>query len=291
MKTSPECIPCMASMAARACGNAGAETARVQEVVIAAEALLTRADRERNPAAISSELHRLVTTRLGDADPYARAKAASNAEAMGLRPALEERLAQCPDRFDGAVRLAVAGNIIDLALFDQIDLEATVGRVLREPFAIDHIARLRRAIDESETVFFLTDNAGEVVFDRFLIDELLAMGKRVALGVKGKPIMNDATADDLPPGLFDDLEIIPNGSDAVGTALDEVSAPFRARFDAADLVISKGMGNFETLESNPRPIAFLFQAKCDKIAREVGAHKGALLCIHNALPWRPPTTS
>lgn len=290
MKTSPECIPCMAAMAARACGNAEAGDARTREVVLIAEEMLARADRDRNPAAISSELHRMVVERLGDPDPYARAKAASNEEALKLQPWLRAQLERRPDRFEAAVRLAVAGNIIDLALFDRIDLPRAVERILGEPFAVDHVAHFRRVLDWVETIFFLTDNAGEVVFDRFLIDELRAMGKHVVLGVKGRPIMNDATADDLPPGLFDDLEIVPNGSDAVGTALDEVAPPFRAHFDTADLVVSKGMGNFETLGDHGRPIVFLFQAKCDKIAREVGVAKGALLCIHNLLPRRVGTS-
>ena len=123
---------------------------------------------------------------------------------------------------------------------------------------------------------FLKDNAGEIVFDRLLI-ERLPPGK-VTVAVRGFPVINDATlADAEGAGIHEVAEVIENGSDAPGTILDDCSESFRDRFDKADLVIAKGQGNYETLSEVDKDIYFLLKAKCPVIARDIGCQEGAMI--------------
>jgi hypothetical protein len=180
---------------------------------------------------------------------------------------------------DAAIRISIAGNIIDFGIFETYDLDATVDRVLTQPFAIDDRPRLRAALADAREVLFLADNAGETVFDRVLIE---ALDRPVCYVVKGGPVINDATREDAQAAGIDAIaEVMDNGSDAVGTLVERCSTAFRARLAAADLVIAKGQANYESLSSGPppcgAPIFFLLQAKCSVIAAELGVATGSII--------------
>jgi uncharacterized protein with ATP-grasp and redox domains len=139
-----------------------------------------------------------------------------------------------------------------------------------------HIAEFAQAVEEAEDILYLTDNAGEVVFDRLLLEQLPR--KKVTVAVRGKPVINDATMEDAEyVGLAEVARIIDNGSDAPGTILSDCSDTFRRRFERADLIISKGQGNYETLADCPRPIYFLLQVKCPIIARDLNCQVGTAI--------------
>ena len=122
----------------------------------------------------------------------------------------------------------------------------------------------------------LADNAGEIVFDRLLIEQLPI--DRVTVAVRGYPVINDATLDDAETaGLTDIVDVISNGSDAPGTLLDDCSEAFRSRFEEADLIIAKGQGNYETLAQSPRPIFFLLRVKCPVVARDLDYPVGSMV--------------
>jgi uncharacterized protein with ATP-grasp and redox domains len=122
----------------------------------------------------------------------------------------------------------------------------------------------------------LTDNAGEIVFDRFLIEQLPF--DRVTVVVRGFPVINDATiADAETAGLTDIVEVMTNGSDAPGTILDDCSEEFRTRFAEADLIIAKGQGNYETLRECLRPIFFLLRVKCPLVANDLDCPVGSMV--------------
>lgn len=125
------------------------------------------------------------------------------------------------------------------------------------------------AVRNAEHILYLCDNAGEIVFDTLLIEQLGP--ERVAAAVRGKPIINDALLEDaVAAGLTNLVPTIGNGSDAPGTVLDDCHEEFRAAFESADLIISKGQGNFETLSDSDRPVFFLFKAKCPVVAETAG---------------------
>jgi len=178
-----------------------------------------------------------------------------------------------------AVRLAIAGNIIDLGVKTSIK-ESNVEKVIRDCLTADfdnqQVEGFRNAVSRAEKIFYLADNAGEIVFDRLLIEQLPA--EKVTVVVKGSPVINDATMEDAEfAGLTEMVEVIDNGSDAPGTILKTCSRIFRNRFEEADLIIAKGQGNYETLSDVDKNIFFVLKAKCPVIARDLGCEVGEMI--------------
>jgi len=172
-------------------------------------------------------------------------------------------IAESQDPFGLAVRLSIAGNVIDLGVDGGITesiARQSIKNTLHEPFEGD-TNELKQSIDAADRILYLADNAGEIVFDRLLIEQMPT--DRVTLVVRGGPILNDATIEDArSAGMCELVEVIDNGSDAPGTVLEDCSEAFRKRFAQANLVISKGQGNFETLSDNQANISFMFKVKC-----------------------------
>jgi len=237
-------------------------------------------DMSCSPPEIGQIVHRIVRAQVGVADPYAKIKAESTRQALGLYPRLKAEVAKADDPLECAVRLAIAGNIIDFAVDGMPRtsdaLWESVQGVLSQPFAIDHLDAFRRALGKAKRVLYLGDNAGETVFDRVLIE---AMDVPVCYGVRGAPVLNDATREDaIAAGIGEVAEILPNGSDAPGTVLADCSAGFRQRFEDADMIIAKGQANYETLSAHDGAIFFLLRVKCPVIARDVGVPVGSIVC-------------
>jgi len=194
---------------------------------------------------------------------------------MTLLPALRERVRIAADPLETAVRIAIAGNIIDDGVAEQYTLEATLARVLEQPFAIDGLTQVRQALKEAHSILYLADNAGETVFDRVLIETIALPVNYV---VKAGPVINDATREDaLSAGLAAVSHIIDNGSNAPGTLLEHCSAAFREQFAEASLIIAKGQANYETLSETQAPVFFLLQAKCQVIALDLGVPVGSVV--------------
>jgi uncharacterized protein with ATP-grasp and redox domains len=194
----------------------------------------------RTPPEIADQIHRLVRQTVGNRDPYRAVKEASTSHALTLYPRLKALIAEASDPLDVAVRLSIAGNIIDVGPNLEYDLWDVVERTLNQPFAVDDRQALREALARAKRVLYLADNAGETVFDRVLIETLHVP---VSYVVKEGPILNDATLEDTE----------------------------------ADLVIAKGQANYETLSTNGARTFFLLQAKCSVLARDAGVPVGSII--------------
>ncbi|NEX21114.1 DUF89 family protein [Thiorhodococcus mannitoliphagus] len=278
MKTYLDCYPCFLRQALSAARRAGAAPELQRRILLQTMSHLESLPAEATPPQVAEAIHGWVRTQTQDPDPYQGAKQEATEQALALLPDLRERLRTAIDPLDTAVRIAIAGNIIDHGVAEAFDLEATLERVLRQPFAIDGMSALRSALAATDTVLYLGDNAGETVFDRVLIEQLRQMSKPVTYVVKASPIINDATRDDaLAAGLDAVAEIIDNGSAAPGTLLERCSESFRARFLRATLIIAKGQANYETLSESSAPVFFVLQAKCSVIAAELGVAPGDIV--------------
>ena len=207
------------------------------------------------------------------------AKARSTAEALVLYPRLKALLYGVEDPLDIAVRLSIAGNIIDLGPASSYRLWGTIERVLAQPYALDDTPALREALSRTGHVLYLADNAGETVFDRLLIEALVeCFGVAVTYAVKGGPVLNDATMDDAYAAGIDGVaDVIDTGLDAPGTILGRCSPAFRRAYDAAALIIAKGQANYETLSERGSRVFCLLQTKCPVIARDVGVPVGSIV--------------
>ncbi len=243
------------------------------------------------PPVIARRIHADLRELTGVADPYFEVKNRFNRLALEMLPALEAKLAEADEPLALAVRLAIAGNVIDLGVdgnLSEADVRRSIDNTLHEPF-VGEIQTFADAIDSAERILYLLDNCGEIVFDRLLIDQLPA--ERVTAAVRGRPILNDALlADADAAGITDRVTVIDNGSDVPGTLLSDCSEMFCEAFEAADLIIAKGQGNFETLSDRPENIWFLFKAKCAVIAAHVGLAVGTHICRAAAQRCEPTTS-
>ncbi|MBN1498078.1 MAG: DUF89 family protein [Spirochaetes bacterium] len=275
MKSSIECVPCMVRQALEATGNAITDPVKREQVFRGILLDLVEMDFSQSPPAAAQMLHRRLRGESGVADPYRAAKERFNAMAMSLMPAFEEKIARFPDPFDAAVRLAIAGNVIDLGAkgdFNEDEAFAAMERAFDLPVEGD-VGAFREAALSSPSILYLADNAGEIVFDRSLI-RALPRGK-VTVAVRGRPVINDATMEDaVVAGIPAMARVIENGSDAPGTILADCSREFVDVYIAADLVIAKGQGNYETLSDERKNIFFLFKVKCASVASHSGFSMG-----------------
>jgi uncharacterized protein with ATP-grasp and redox domains len=183
-----------------------------------------------------------------------------------------------------AVRLAAAGNLLDVGAKTQVEGDAFPRALQQAMEAPLHgsVEALLKAVQQARRILFLADNAGEIVFDRALLEQLPL--DRVTLVVRGAPVLNDATMEDaFMAGVTDQVATIPNGSDAPGTFLDDCSLAFQSLYAESDLILAKGQGNFETLASADKHAFFLFSVKCDVVARLVDCPVGSLV-LHQHRP-------
>ena len=278
MKTYLDCYPCFLRQALSAARRAGATVEQQHALVLWTMEHLKTRPTTATPPEMAAAIHGRVRAETGIEDPYQAAKREATAQALARLPALHRIVRAAADPLATAVRIAIAGNIIDLGVSEHFDLDATLERVLVEPFAIDALSALRTALEATGSVLYLGDNAGETVFDRVLIEYLVHGGHAVTYVVKATPIINDATrADALEAGLGAFAEIIDNGTAAPGTLLSQGSAAFRERFERAPLILAKGQANYETLSDVRAPIFFLLQAKCNVIADDLGVQPGAII--------------
>ena len=193
-----------------------------------------------------------------------------------MEPELRALLAGSEDRLATALHLAAAGNTIDLGVqrSGDIDIHAAIHQAMDQSFAIDHTAAFRESLSRSGDLVYLLDNAGEIVFDKILIEELLAH-TRVTAVVKAGPMINDALmADADQVGLTGVCEVIDNGGAFVGSPLNQVPGPFLDRLKRADIIVGKGQGNYETIDDFPGDVFLILKAKCDVIARHMGVKFG-----------------
>ncbi len=275
MKTYLDCYACFLRQALDAARLAKASETQQKAVLDHVLDLLKRIDLASTPPEIGDRVHRIVRQEVESDDPYRAAKKASTDRALALYTRLKALLDEADDPLDAAVRLSIAGNIIDFGPEQEYDLWDTVERVLAQPFAIDDRAAFREALDTVERVLYLADNAGETVFDRLLIETLCVP---VIYVVKGGPALNDATrADAKAAGLAQVATIVDNGVDAMGTILGRCSDDFVRLYNEAEMVIAKGQANYETLSDEGPKVFFLLQVKCPIIARDAGAPVGSIV--------------
>jgi uncharacterized protein with ATP-grasp and redox domains len=276
MKTFYDCLPCFVAQAVSALERCGTDDELFQETMRVVFGELAAVDFTASPPATVRRLYALIHQATGNTDPYAAEKKQSNRLALDLADGLTGEA----DGFVDRLKLAMAANSIDYGRYGRLeekDVLTSMQAALTACVDAKAVEALRGAIGEATDILYLCDNAGEIVFDRMFIEELPRA--KITAVVRGRPVINDATLEDArQAGLVDLVEVIDNGSDAPGTLLETCSETFRERFAAADLIIAKGQGNFETLsEVTGKRIFFLLKVKCPLIARDIGQPTGCLV--------------
>jgi hypothetical protein len=275
MKTLPECFPCFMRQAMLAAKLAGDDPQLQMKALKEAAAVLMNAPVDRDPPYIATGMFHAVYRVMNNADPYAAVKQKYNEIVIKKYTALGDIIAQSTDALKTAVRLSIAGNIIDFGILEQFDLDNIIEESLSMPLAIDHYKQFTETLRAAKQLLFIADNAGEIGFDRLLIDEIHRLYPDVAVtvAVKKIPIINDAMVFDAQFfGLEIRNRIIDNGSTHVGTFLPSCSPEMIAAYQRADMIIAKGQANWESMNnSGDNRVFYMMKAKCAYVAEAIGA--------------------
>jgi uncharacterized protein with ATP-grasp and redox domains len=263
MKAQLTCIPCLVRQATNILAKSVPEGPAREEGIRRILAEAAKLDYGHPTPVLSGALQAVLRTVTGVDDPFAVEKHSFTQMALGMLPEMEALVAESSDPFEAAVKMAIAGNVIDLGVksdLSESDAEAVLRAALAQP--LHGSARsLKEAADNAGKILYLADNAGETVFDRLLLARLPK--GRVTIAVRGRPVMNDATLSEAREAGLDEFgPLLPNGAGIPGTYLPACSPEFTQAFREANLVISKGQGSFETLWDVPAPLFFLFRIKC-----------------------------
>jgi uncharacterized protein with ATP-grasp and redox domains len=277
MKTYLDCIPCFVRQTLEASKMATDDEVKQEKALRAVLSELGRTSlKNKIPSQIARKVHHIVRKVAKNNDPYKEVKDEYNRKALEMYPSLKRKVARSKDRLLTATKLAIAGNIIDFGPGYEFDLEKTIEDVLAQDFAIDNFNQFRKALSRSKKIIYIGDNTGEIVFDRILLEEL--RGKKITFVVKGGPIINDATVEDAKFAGIDKIAKIGRVSNGMpGTGPDRNSKGFIKKLKNADIVISKGQGNYEALSEVKANIFFLLKVKCPVIARDIGVKIGDIV--------------
>ena len=277
MRTYLDCIPCFFNQALRA-ARVVTDDEKVHRTVLNSVAqLIPELSLHVSPPEIAQRVYRIVADVTGERDPYRKEKRLANQIALSLYPHLKAVIRGSDDPLLIACKLAIAGNSIDLgsqSSYDDIDSIAKLA--LSSPLAIDDYEEFKRNIDSSSRILYLGDNAGEIVFDKLLIEEIKQISDAVIdFVVKEKPIINDATLDDVVSvGIDKIVTVISSGSDAPAVILSQGSPQLLEKYYSADVIISKGQGNYEAFNEEQEHIFFILKAKCHVVASPLGVNVG-----------------
>lgn len=248
-----------------------------EDFIFSIHELLSK-NRESNNPKLATDIHRIAKLKLNIKDLYEHEKFNSNKALLNDYSFWQDYINNCNNPFHSSLRLAVIGNIIDYGahslngnLIDQIN------SLLTNPLKIDKSIELQSAIDKAKCILYLGDNAGEIVFDKLFLETI--NHPNVTFATRGYPVINDVTLDDAKQvGMHNICHVTSNGYDAPSTLIEFCSEEFKEMYNNADLIISKGQGNFEGLMNEKHPNTFfLLIAKCNPIAELLGCNKNDMI--------------
>lgn len=262
------CIPCLINQGINAVKRLNLDDDKQKEIALELVRYLSSLQTiDKSPAYYAYYIQKLVKELTGQEDPFYEIKKLSNAKAYSILKNLKEKDLDLRE----VLILSGAGNAVDFAIKDSVNLDDIlnigVGRFEYESFVEEFL--------KARSILIVGDNAGEIAFDTLLVEKLVKAGKEVVYAVKSHPILNDALMEDaIEVGMDKLCRVIENGSDKVGTFLEDCSEEFRKTFYESDIVISKGQANYETLSSSNRKVFFLLTVKCKVIEGEAKSPQG-----------------
>ena len=281
MKVHLDCIPCLQRQALQALRFVTQDVAVQERILRLVVAKLERMDWTGTPPEMAHVVHRIVIEECGVEDPYEEVKKRYNDLVLHLYPEIKRTVEESKEPLLAAVRMAIAGNIIDFGANSEFDLSKTIFAVSSMEFAIFDYPEFTTILENANTMIYLADNTGEIVLDKILLETILDRYKieKILFAVKGAPIINDATIDDAKYVGIDKLpgvEFVKVGTGLPNSGIERRSKEFNNILDSADIVISKGQGNYEAL-SDHAGIFFLLMAKCPVIASDLNVKIGDIV--------------
>ncbi len=275
MKLYLDCIPCAIQQALRAGRMATSNEKKLKQILDETGEMIKTISMHATPAEIGMSVYRIVSKVTSVRDPYKNMKQHHIAETKSIYPELEKIVANSEDKLLTAIRIAIAGNVIDLGVKKSFDIVKDVKSILKQDFAVFDYSAFKTQLEKTENILYIGDNVGESVFDKILIKELK---KPVKYAVRSIPIINDVTMEDaIASGLGELAELIDSGCESPGIILNQSTPEFLEIFNTSGLVISKGQGNFEGLSDCNRQVFFLLKVKCPIISNHLGVKEGSII--------------
>ena len=278
MKISKECYLCIFNQIFNLTNRLNLDENTSSIVLREAARRLSKYDLNFEPPIIASDVYGAISNIVKKEDLFEEAKKESIKEALKFKSILKKRLMKSKDKLFDACKIAVAGNVIDLGVNQEYDLEKEIKKIFEMNFYKNDYNEFRKKVLNSKEICYLADNAGENVFDEILIEVIKKFNPSVKIYylVRGKPIINDVTIKDLKNlEIFNLAEVVDSGVDTPGFCLNRANEKSKNIFYNSDMVISKGMGNFECLYNEcKREVFYLFKVKCDVVARASDSKKG-----------------
>lgn len=230
----------------------------------------------------------IIIKHIENDNPYSDIKKYYNIEVLKMTDEIDNLIINSTNKFNTALKIAIAGNLIDFAAKHKFDLEMLKKKIMNIQelnLTIDHSEILYERLKTAKNIMYLGDNCGEICLDKLFIKYLKNEfpNIKVYFGVRGKAIVNDVNFDDAQMvGMHEVADIIQNGDGSLGTVMEKVSDKFRESFYAADVVIAKGQGNYESLSEIDRDNIFhLFMAKCEPVSSSLGVKIMSIVCVEN----------
>ena len=285
MKLNMNCILCNIRQVLTVTAFAHSSSEKQEQVIRDVLGYLATTEYNRSNPEVIRGTWEIITRYLEDRDPYRKIKVFYNEKLLALVPALRRQIAEAPDPFSAALKMAVAANLIDFAATAAIDDQLLLNRLKQartEVFAVDDSQSLYSQLGPARSLLYLGDNCGEIVVDKLFIEQIKKEFPRlqVYFGVRGQAIVNDVTLADAAMIKMEQVAtVIDNGDGSLGTVMERTSEQFKQIFHKADVVIAKGQGNYESLSETKRlSLFFLFMAKCDTVANAAGVSRQSILC-------------
>lgn len=291
MIVKPDCIVCSINSVLNLFKNGILDSKYQEEVIRQVLKYYSEADYKQLTIEAAKNVQTIIKKVTGNPDPYKTLKDKYNQKALEYYNKYKELLKTEVNATNKALKLAIAGNIIDFGPTHDFDVDKKIQDVLSSDFPINDSEIFFEEIKKSKSILYLCDNTGEIVFDKLFIETL--NHPNITLAVRNEPVLNDATLEDVKFIGIDKVvnKVITNGDCAPGTLLKAVSSEFLEYFNNVDLIISKGQGNFEGLSSvTDKNIYFLLTVKCEEIAKAIGVKKGDCV-IKSALKTSVPYSS
>ena len=264
MNIKPDCIACLFNQSLKVTKLLELNDDISKKVFDSTAQILIDHDMCHTPPQIAKEIYQSISDITGEEDPVARSKEQATQEALKVDTSFIKTI---PD----ALKLSVIGNVIDFGAQNQFDLNEMIQNHFHQAFAIDDFPAFEKELKIAKEMVIIGDNVGEHIFDKVLIETIKkSYDIEVYYFVRGKPIINDVTLKEAQI-LKNCAHIIDTGVATPGYDLEEINAESKAIFDRADIVLAKGMGNFESLYlAAKRPVYFLFVVKCSVVAQAIG---------------------
>lgn len=281
MQTNLDCIPCIVNSFVRLLKMNDQSEIGKEQAIRRLLSYIAEMDYQKSPPVLGREMHRMMREELNDPDPYHEIKNKYNRMMLDMYSELEEMVDNANDPFDMAMRLAIAGNVIDFGPQDEFNIMDTINRVILSKIAIDDSKLLKNDLNVANSLLYIGDNCGEIVLDKLFLKTINMPNKIFA--VRGSPVLNDSTIDDaITVGIDKIATVITTGDNAPGVVLESTSDEFKKIFSSSDIIISKGQGNLEGLIGRHENIYYILVAKCQLVGNILGAQKGDFIVKRNA---------